>query len=76
MLRNFGLMQRNLCILSWRVRARRRLARPTPGITEGRRIKERDDVAQERMQQRGRFVRDAPMPEREPIGREAIRTGA
>ncbi len=33
-------------------------------------------MAQERMQQRGRFVRDAPMPEREPIGREAIRTGA
>ena len=45
-------------------------------IEAGRRIKEQEDAAQERMQQRGRFVRDAPMPEREPTGTEAIRTGA
>jgi len=44
-------------------------------IEAGRRITEQDE-AQEQMQQRGRFVRDAQLPEREPTGQETARTGA
>ena len=44
-------------------------------IEAGRRIKEQED-AQEQMQQRGRFVRGAEVPDRDPTGHEATRTGA
>jgi putative oxidoreductase len=44
-------------------------------IEAGRRIKEQEEALEE-MQRRGRFVRDAGVPEPEPTGREAARTGA
>jgi putative oxidoreductase len=44
-------------------------------IEAGRRITERDEALAQ-MQQRGRFVRDAAAPEREPTAPEAARTGA